>query len=61
MEGVSHEEIVATALYVLHCDSEIVGGDILFKRVFHRKEAEYIFPNVSLSRRHLSMALYLMA
>jgi len=50
VEGMSHEEIVATALYVVHRDSEIVGGDILFKRAFHRREAEYIFSSISQCR-----------
>jgi len=42
----SHEEIVATALYIVHRDDDIVGGDIMFKRAFHKDEARYIFSNV---------------
>ena len=42
----SHEEIVATAIYYIDREEEIKGGDILFKRAFHRKEAEFIFSNV---------------
>lgn len=43
----SNEKIVATALYVLHRDDEVVGGDILFKRAFHSTEASYIFSSVN--------------
>ncbi len=46
VEGMSHEEIVATAIYFLHRDEAIEGGNIAFKRAFHKKEANYIFSNV---------------
>mmetsp|Transcript_42564 Transcript_42564/g.102958 ORF Transcript_42564/g.102958 Transcript_42564/m.102958 type:complete len:712 (+) Transcript_42564:65-2200(+) len=46
VEGMSHEEIVATAIYFIDRDEEIEGGDILFKRAFHKQEAMYIFSHV---------------
>lgn len=46
VEGMSHEEIVATAIYFIDRDEEIEGGDILFKRAFHKQEAEFIFSSV---------------
>lgn len=42
VEGMSHEEIVATAIYFLHRDDDVSGGNILFKRAFHKHEAEDI-------------------
>eukprot|EP01083_Nonionella_stella_P132901 404076_1 len=50
VEGMSHEEIVATAIYFIHRDDDIKGGDILFKRAFHMDEAQFIFSNVNQSR-----------
>jgi len=47
IEGMPQENIVATALYVLHRDDEIVGGDILFKRAYHQDEATFIFSSMS--------------
>ena len=35
MEGMSHEEIVATAIYFIDRDDGIKGGGILFKQAFH--------------------------
>lgn len=46
VEGMSHEEIVATAIYFIDRADEIEGGDLLFKRAFHREEAQYIFSSV---------------
>jgi hypothetical protein len=46
VEGMSHEEIVATAIYFIHRDDDIVGGDTLFKRAFHKEEAAFIFSSV---------------
>ena len=46
VEGMSHEEIVATAIYFIDRDEDIVGGNILFKRAFHMEEADYVFSNV---------------
>ena len=42
VEGMSHEEIAATVIYFIHCDDDIKGGDMLFKRAFHKDEAELI-------------------
>jgi len=39
-------KFVATALYVLHRDEDIVGGDILFKRSFFDDEVDYIFTTI---------------
>ncbi|KAL3937607.1 MAG: hypothetical protein SGBAC_007316 [Bacillariaceae sp.] len=50
VEGMSHEEIVATAIYFIDRDDDIVGGDILFKRAFHKQEAMYIFSHVAQDR-----------
>jgi len=50
VEGMSHEEIVATAIYFIDRDDEIEGGDILFKRAFHKQEATFIFSSVDQSR-----------
>jgi hypothetical protein len=43
VEGMSHEEIVLTALYVLDRDSDLEGADIEFKRTFLRDEASLIY------------------
>eukprot|EP00980_Cylindrotheca_fusiformis_P013385 scaffold3410_cov141-Cylindrotheca_fusiformis.AAC.28 len=50
VEGMSHEEIVATAIYFIDRDEEIEGGNILFKRAFHKREAQYIFSTVDQGR-----------
>ncbi len=50
VEGMSHEEIVATAIYFIHRDDDIVGGDLLFKRAFHEDEANFIFSRVDQCR-----------
>eukprot|EP00526_Cylindrotheca_closterium_P011461 CAMPEP_0113621420 /NCGR_PEP_ID=MMETSP0017_2-20120614/10946_1 /TAXON_ID=2856 /ORGANISM="Cylindrotheca closterium" /LENGTH=494 /DNA_ID=CAMNT_0000531165 /DNA_START=1 /DNA_END=1485 /DNA_ORIENTATION=- /assembly_acc=CAM_ASM_000147 len=50
VEGMSHEEIVATAIYFIDRDEEIEGGDILFKRAFHKQEATFIFSSVNQDR-----------
>jgi len=50
VEGMSHEEIVLTALYILDRDEDIQGGDLLFKRAFLQREAEYIFASVDQCR-----------
>jgi hypothetical protein len=42
VNGIPNEEIVATAMYFLHCDENIDGGNILFKRAFYKKEASAI-------------------
>ena len=43
VEGMSHEEIVATVDFILDRDEELVGGDIEFKRAFLEKEADVFF------------------
>ena len=43
VEGMSHEEIVATVDFILDRDEELVGGDIEFKRAFLQKEADVLF------------------
>ena len=50
VEGMSHEEIVCTAVYILEKDSTLQGGDIEYKRAFHEQEASYIFSNVTQTR-----------
>eukprot|EP00980_Cylindrotheca_fusiformis_P019376 scaffold6651_cov99-Cylindrotheca_fusiformis.AAC.5 len=50
VEGMSHEEIVATAIYFIDRDEEIEGGNILFKRAFHKREAKHIYFRVDQSR-----------
>ena len=52
VEGMSHEEIVATAIYFLHRDNDVTGGNLMFKRAFHKREAQYITSNVP-QGRHL--------
>jgi len=42
VEGMSHEEIVATAIYFIHRDDDIEGGDLLFQRAFHMREALFM-------------------
>jgi len=42
VEGMSHEEIVATGLYILDRDDDIQGGSLLFQRTFQQQEREEI-------------------
>jgi hypothetical protein len=42
VEGMSHEEIVLTALYIADRDDEFHGADIKFKRSLLRPEGEYL-------------------
>lgn len=42
VEGMSHEEIVATCVYVLDRDEDLEGGNILFKRAYHTNEVGFI-------------------
>eukprot|EP00501_MAST-03F_sp_TOSAG23-6_P002410 GSMAST32.ASY1.ANO1.2519.1 assembled CDS len=51
VEGMSHEEIVATVIWVAERDDDLEGGDLLFKRAFLKNEAEFIFSTVA-SDRH---------
>jgi hypothetical protein len=62
VEGMSHEEIVLKALYMLERDESIPGGDLTFKRAFFRDEAEVIFSGVpqmrsNLQEKHISEGL----
>jgi len=50
VEGMSHEEIVATAIYFIDRDDDIAGGDILFKRALHDDEASYLSSCLGQSR-----------
>jgi len=50
VEGMSHEEIVLTCLYILDRNDAIQGGDLEFKRAFLDDEATYIFWNVHQDR-----------
>jgi hypothetical protein len=43
VEGMSHEEIVLTCLYILDRDESIEGGGIEFKRAFLEDEAQHIY------------------
>lgn len=52
VEGMSHEEIVATGLYILDRDEDIEGGSIIFQRSFHKDECDEIFEMVP-QDRHL--------
>jgi hypothetical protein len=54
VEGMSHENIVATGLYILGRDEGFEGGDLLFKRAFLDFEASHIFSNVP-QTRHASV------
>lgn len=41
---------MATAIYLIDRDEAIEGGDILFKRAFHKQEARFIFSSVDQTR-----------
>jgi Protein of unknown function (DUF4246) len=43
VEGMSHEEIVLTALYIADRDDEFCGADIEFKRTYLRPESDYLY------------------
>jgi hypothetical protein len=53
VEGMSHENIIATGLYILDRDDEFGGGDLMFKRAFLDFEASNIFTSVQ-QVRHTS-------
>jgi hypothetical protein len=40
IEGMSHEEIVATVIYFLHSNDAMKGGNILFKRAFDKEHTQ---------------------
>lgn len=50
VEGMSHENIVATGLYILNRDEDFEGGDLLFKRAFLKPEAADVFRGVPQDR-----------
>jgi len=50
VEGMSHEHILATCVYVLDRDEALQGGDLLFKRAYTVEEAGRLFWNISQSR-----------
>lgn len=47
VEGMSHEHILATALYVLDRDEHLDGGTLLFRRGWTRTEAGQVFWNIN--------------
>ena len=50
VEGMSHEHIVATCVYVLSRDTALEGGDLLFKRAYTLAEASLLYWNVPQDR-----------
>lgn len=50
VEGMSHEEIVCTCLYILDRDESIKGGEINFKRSYLCDESDYFVGSVSQTR-----------
>jgi hypothetical protein len=42
VEGMSHEHVIATCVYVLERDETILGGDLEFRRAFTSAEAEIL-------------------
>ena len=50
VEGMSHEHIVATCVYVLSRDAALEGGDLLFKRAYTFAEGSTLFWNVPQDR-----------
>lgn len=50
VEGMSHEHIVATCVYVLDRDEALTGGELRFKRPYTEEEAGHLFWNISQSR-----------
>jgi len=55
VEGMSHEHIVATCVYVLERDDSLVGGDLQFRRMYTAEEADVL--TMGLGQAHLSEAL----
>lgn len=50
VEGMSHEHIIATCVYVLDRDPALEGGDLAFKRAYTIEEAGRLFWNVDQCR-----------
>ena len=53
VEGMSHEHIVATCVFVLDRSESLHGGDLSFKRPYTLEEAGRLFWNISQSRPHV--------
>jgi hypothetical protein len=52
VEGMSHEEIVLTALYIADRDEDFRGADIQFKRTYLAPEAVQLLYNMPQSRQY---------
>ena len=50
VEGMSHESIIATALYILDKDADLVGGNLLYKRAYLSSEVGKILVSVPQTR-----------
>ncbi len=50
VEGMSHEHIIATCVYILDRDEALLGGELQFKRAYTVQEAGRLFWNISQSR-----------
>src|SRR6201999_736439 len=50
VEGMSHEHIIATCVYILDRDATLAGGALRFKRAYTVEEAGHLFWNISQSR-----------
>lgn len=50
VEGMSHEHIIATGVYILDRDAALLGGDLRFKRPYTVEEAGRLFWNIAQSR-----------
>lgn len=42
VEGMSHEHIIATCVYVLERDDDLIGGDLQFRRMYTTEEADVL-------------------
>lgn len=52
VEGMSHENILATGVYVLDRDPALAGGELQFKRAYTQDEAGQLFWNIPQCRSH---------
>lgn len=57
VEGMSHENIIATGLFILDREDDFGGGELLFKRAFLDFEAAYIFSSVPQCRHPITDAV----
>merc|ERR1712083_1256491 len=46
VEGMSHEHIISTVLFIMDRSDDIQGGEICFRRAWTRDEGGYIYGNV---------------